>query len=127
MISIGDNILEDTVGERYHESRSTPLCKENETSRVPRKTNNQLVQMEQRNTLTFNLLRIRHTSEVRVYLFGCCALVEGYESVEEVVAREVVIVAAGKVGEVVAERRAGEFFGEEVDFVEEEDLGKKGM
>jgi hypothetical protein len=46
--------------------------------------------------------------------------------VEEVVAGGVVVVAAVVVGEVVAEGRSREFFGEEVDFVQEKDLrGKK--
>jgi hypothetical protein len=59
-----------------------------------------------------------------VYLFCCRALVEGDEAVEEVVAGGVVVVTAGVVGEVVTEWGAGEFVGKEIDFVEEEDLGR---
>ena len=57
-----------------------------------------------------------------VDLLGGCTLVEAHEAVEEVVAGSVVVVAAGVVGEVVAQRGAREFLGEEVDLVEEEDL-----
>jgi len=50
----------------------------------------------------FNLLRIRRTRIMRIYLFRSCALVEGYETMEEVIACGVVVVSAGVVWEVVA-------------------------
>lgn len=56
------------------------------------------------------------------------ALVEADETVEEVVARGVVVAAALVVREVVLERRARQFLGEEIDFVEEQDLcGEEGL
>jgi hypothetical protein len=54
-----------------------------------------------------------------INLLGRGTLVERDEAVQEVVACCVVVVAACIVGEVVAQRRAREFFREEIDFVEE--------
>ena len=73
------------------------------------------------NERTFNLLGIRCACIVRVDLLCRRALVEADETVEEVVARGVVAVAADVVREVVAERGVRELRGEQVDLVEEED------
>lgn len=75
---------------------------------------------------TLNLLCISRTRIVRVNLLRRRALVEAHEAVQEVVARGVVVVAPGVVGEVVPERAAREFLGEEVDLVQEQDLWRRG-
>ena len=59
---------------------------------------------------------------MRIDLLRRRALVERHEPLEEVRARGVVVVAPCIVWEVVAERRFGEFLGEEVDLVEEKNL-----
>jgi len=71
---------------------------------------------------TLNLLRIRGTHIMRMYLLGRCALVEADESMKEVVAGGVVIGTPLVVGEVVSEGRAGELLGGKIDFVQEQDL-----
>jgi hypothetical protein len=58
-----------------------------------------------------------------IYLLRRGTLVERDEAVEQVLARSIVIVAAVEVGEVVTERRARKFLGEEIDFIQEENLG----
>ena len=55
------------------------------------------------NGRTLDLLGIRCAGVVRVDLLRRCALVERHEAVKEIVACCVVVVAAGVVGEVVAE------------------------
>lgn len=53
---------------------------------------------------TFNLLRIRRARVMRVDLLALGALVERHEPVQEILASRVVVVTAGVVGEVVAQR-----------------------
>ena len=55
-----------------------------------------------RSVLTFDLLRIRCTRVVRVDLLRRRRLVERHETMQEVVACSVVVVATRVVGEVVA-------------------------
>lgn len=69
---------------------------------------------------TLDLLRVRRASEARVDLLP--RLVQGGEPLQQVVARRVVVRAALVVGEVLVERGAQQFLGEEVDFVQEQDL-----
>ena len=58
-------------------------------------------------------------------LFRRGALVEGNESLQEVVTRGVVVIATSVVGEIISQWRPGEFLHEQVDLVQEQDL--KGM
>ena len=44
---------------------------------------------------------------MRVDLFGSCTLVQADKPVQEVITRGVVVIAPGKIGEVVFQRRAG--------------------
>jgi hypothetical protein len=60
---------------------------------------------------------------MRIYLLRRGTLVERDEAVEQVLARSIVVVAAVEVGEVVTERRTRKLLGEEIDFIQEENLG----
>jgi hypothetical protein len=71
---------------------------------------------------TLDLLCIRRTRIMRIYLLGCGALVEADEPMEEVVACGVVVGSSLIVGEIVLKRRTREFLGEEIDLVQEQDL-----
>jgi hypothetical protein len=59
---------------------------------------------------------------MRINLLRRRALVQADEPMQQVVASGIVVVATLVVGEVVGQGRAREFLGEEIDFVEEEDL-----
>jgi hypothetical protein len=52
--------------------------------------------------LTSDLLGIRCAGIVRIYLLSCCVLVERNETVKQIVASGVIIVATSVVWEVVA-------------------------
>ena len=52
-------------------------------------------------TPTFDLLGVRCTSIVRVYLLCCRILIERHETMQQVVASSVVVVTAGVVGEII--------------------------
>jgi hypothetical protein len=71
---------------------------------------------------TFDLLGIGGASVMSVNLFGCSTLVEGDESVKEVVACCIVVVSTIIIGEVVTKRRLGQFFGKEINFIQEQNL-----
>jgi len=111
---IADHTLSNGAGAGCLGWRSTQLYKKHDVSVSTNHDNNRV--------RTLNLLRIRGTRIMRVYLLGRCALVEADESMEEVVAGGVVIGAPLVVGEIVSEGRAGELLGEEIDFVQEQDL-----
>ena len=52
------------------------------------------------------------------------ALVEGDKPLQKVVACSVVVITTGVVREVIAQRRPREFLHEQVDLIQEQDLGE---
>lgn len=77
-------------------------------------------------TRTFNLLGIRRTCIMGIDLLRRGTLVQAHEPMQEVITRGIIVVSACIIGEVFLERRAREFLGEEIDFVEEQDLNGSG-
>ena len=70
---------------------------------------------------TLDLLCIRRTRIMRIYLLGCGALVEADEPMEKVVAYDVIIGTSLIVREVILKGRTGELLGEEIDLIQEQD------
>ena len=68
---------------------------------------------------TLDLLCIRRTRIMRIYLLGCGALVEADEPMEKVVACGVVIGTSLIVGEIILKGRTREFLGEEINLIQE--------
>jgi hypothetical protein len=59
---------------------------------------------------------------MRIDLLRSRRLIEGDESMQEVVASSIIIVTTGKVGEVFAQAGISELFSEKIDLIKEEDL-----
>jgi hypothetical protein len=60
-----------------------------------------------RRNITLDLLSVRRTGIMRVYLFCLSALIERHEPVQKVITGSVVVVAASVIWEVIAEGRSG--------------------
>jgi hypothetical protein len=53
-------------------------------------------------SLTFDLLSVGSASIMGIYLFCCCILIKRDETVKEIFACKVIVVATSVVGEVIA-------------------------
>lgn len=59
-----------------------------------------------------------------VDLFGSRTLVQADKPVEKVITCCIIVIASSEVREVVFEWRTGQLFGEEIDFIQEQNLGR---
>lgn len=75
---------------------------------------------------TFDLLGVGSTGIMSIYLFGGGALVQGYETMQQVVTGSIIVVATSIIGEIVAQWRPRELLGKQIDLVQEENLTLKG-
>lgn len=108
----GDHILVDGFVAECPGWRSGQLI-DNKSASIPRRT---------KLALTFDLLSVRCTSIVCVYLLCCGILIECHETVQQIVACSVVVITAGIVWEIITQWRERKLLSEQVDLIQEQNL-----
>lgn len=73
-------------------------------------------------TRTFDLLGIRGAGIMGVYLLGCSTLVEGYETMQQVVTSGIIVITTIVVWEIFAQWGPRELLCKQINLVQKEDL-----
>lgn len=77
---------------------------------------------QQHTIRTFDLLGICSAGIMCVYLLGCSALIEGYETMQQVVTSSIIVITTIVIWEIFAQGGSRELLSKQINLVQKEDL-----